>query len=84
MIDLFWFKSLLYCYHANYKIPTIVEVHAVAVYPDWNSIMGGLDLDKQPHVVRIFLSSWPPISEHCESVGVIGDVQGIGEGEEEK
>ena len=46
--------------------------------------MGGLDLDKQPHVVRIFLSSWPPISEHCESVGVIGDVQGIGEGEEEK
>ena len=67
-----------------YKELTKEEVHAVAVYPYWSSVVGGPGLDKQPHAVGIFLSSWPPISEHCESVGEIGDVPGIGEGEEEK
>ena len=58
--------------------------HAMAVHPDWSIIVDGPGYVIQPHAAMPLLFSWSPISEHCDSVGVIGDVQGIGEGEEEK
>ena len=52
------------------KILTLEEEHIMFILPDRHSVYAGLDPLKLPHASRIILSSWPPISAHCESVGV--------------